>query len=113
VLLKMIPLIRESLTTLDDCISFGAFFFMDEVTPAAEDLIAKDWMQSNRQRSLAGRMRFSPAQPDSATRDASRPCGLTSKQADLNANQVFGILRVATTGQKVSPPLFEHGDHRQ
>ena len=25
----------------------------------------------------------------------------------LNANQVFGILRVAVTGQKVSPPLFE------
>jgi len=25
----------------------------------------------------------------------------------LTANQVFGILRVAVTGQKVSPPLFE------
>jgi len=25
----------------------------------------------------------------------------------LNAGQVFGILRVAVTGQKVSPPLFE------
>jgi glutamyl-tRNA synthetase len=25
----------------------------------------------------------------------------------FSANQVFGILRVAVTGQKVSPPLFE------
>ncbi len=25
----------------------------------------------------------------------------------LTAGQVFGILRVAVTGQKVSPPLFE------
>jgi glutamyl-tRNA synthetase len=25
----------------------------------------------------------------------------------LSANQVFGIIRVAVTGQKVSPPLFE------
>jgi len=25
----------------------------------------------------------------------------------LQVNQVFGILRVAVTGQKVSPPLFE------
>jgi glutamyl-tRNA synthetase len=25
----------------------------------------------------------------------------------LSAGQVFGILRVAVTGQKVSPPLFE------
>ena len=29
------------------------------------------------------------------------------EESGLNANQVFGILRVAVTGQKVSPPLFE------
>ncbi len=29
------------------------------------------------------------------------------EQMGLKANQVFGILRVAVTGQTVSPPLFE------
>jgi glutamyl-tRNA synthetase len=29
------------------------------------------------------------------------------EQSGFSANQVFGILRVAVTGQKVSPPLFE------
>jgi glutamyl-tRNA synthetase len=29
------------------------------------------------------------------------------EQSGFAANQVFGILRVALTGQKVSPPLFE------
>ena len=29
------------------------------------------------------------------------------EKSGLNANQVFGIMRVAVTGQKVSPPLFE------
>ena len=29
------------------------------------------------------------------------------EQSGLNAGQVFGILRVAVTGQKISPPLFE------
>jgi glutamyl-tRNA synthetase len=29
------------------------------------------------------------------------------EESGLSANQVFGILRVAVTGQKVSPPLFE------
>ena len=29
------------------------------------------------------------------------------EQSGFSANQVFGILRVAITGQKVSPPLFE------
>ena len=32
VLLKIIPLIRERLVTLDDCIAFGGFFFKEEVT---------------------------------------------------------------------------------
>src|SRR5690606_1035018 len=40
-LLKIIPIIRERLTTLDDCISFGAFFFKEEVFPTPEDLITK------------------------------------------------------------------------
>ena len=29
------------------------------------------------------------------------------EKSGYNAGQVFGILRVAVTGQKVSPPLFE------
>jgi glutamyl-tRNA synthetase len=29
------------------------------------------------------------------------------EQSGLSPNQVFGILRVAVTGQTVSPPLFE------
>ena len=29
------------------------------------------------------------------------------ENSGLSANQVFGIIRVAVTGQKVSPPLFE------
>ncbi|MCC6986723.1 MAG: hypothetical protein IT309_09850 [Anaerolineales bacterium] len=29
------------------------------------------------------------------------------EESGFSANQVFGILRVAVTGQKVSPPLFE------
>ncbi|MBP8165354.1 MAG: glutamate--tRNA ligase, partial [Anaerolineales bacterium] len=41
ILLKIVPLIRERLTTLDDCLSFGSFFFKEDVSPAAEDLIAK------------------------------------------------------------------------
>lgn len=29
------------------------------------------------------------------------------EESGYSASQVFGILRVAVTGQKVSPPLFE------
>lgn len=32
---------------------------------------------------------------------------LLAEDLGLSAGQLFGILRVAVTGQKVSPPLFE------
>ena len=35
------------------------------------------------------------------------PLRVYVEQSGLSAGQVFGIFRVAVTGQKVSPPLFE------
>jgi glutamyl-tRNA synthetase len=40
-LLKVTPLIRERLVTLDDCLAFASFFFKENVEPIPEDLIAK------------------------------------------------------------------------
>lgn len=107
VLLKIIPLIRERLTTLDDCISFGAFFFKDEVTPVAEDLIAKG-LDAKQSAEIARRAyQILEAQPDLSHERCEPPMRAYVEESGLNANQVFGILRVAVTGQKVSPPLFE------
>jgi glutamyl-tRNA synthetase len=106
-LLKIIPLIRERLTTLDDCLSFGSFFFMEDVNPAAEDLIAKglDAKQSAEVAKKSFEILSGLSSIDHAT--AEPPMRTYVEESGLNANQVFGILRVATTGQKVSPPLFE------
>ncbi len=107
ILLKIIPLIRERLVTLDDCIAFGAFFFKEDVAPAAEDLIAKglDAKQSIEiarecYEILSGVQDFSHA-------IAEPPMRAYVDASGFNVSQVFGVLRVATTGQKVSPPLFE------
>ncbi|MBL8078771.1 MAG: glutamate--tRNA ligase [Anaerolineales bacterium] len=106
-LLKIIPLIRERLTTLDDCLAFGSFFFMEDVNPAAEDLIAKglDAKQSAEIAKKSYEILSGLSGIDHAT--AEPPMRAYVEESGLNANQVFGILRVATTGQKVSPPLFE------
>ncbi len=40
-LLKVTPLIREQLVTLDDCLAFASFFFQEDVRPNPEELIAK------------------------------------------------------------------------
>jgi glutamyl-tRNA synthetase len=107
ILLKIIPLIRERLVTLDDCISFGGFFFKDDVSPAPEDLVAKG-LDSKQSAEVARRAyEILAGQPDISHERCEPPLRRYVEESGLSANQVFGILRVAATGQKVSPPLFE------
>jgi glutamyl-tRNA synthetase len=107
VLLKIIPLIRERLVTLDDCIPFGGFFFKDDVAPAPEDLVAKG-LDAKQSVEVARRAyEILAAQPDISHEKCELPLRAYVEESGLSANQVFGILRVAATGQKVSPPLFE------
>lgn len=107
ILLKMIPLIRERLTTLDDCIAFGAFFFKDDVTPNPADLIAKG-LDAKQSAEIARRAyQILDGQPDISHERCEAPMRTYVEESGYSANQVFGILRVAVTGQKVSPPLFE------
>jgi glutamyl-tRNA synthetase len=106
-LLKIIPLIRERLVTLDDCISFGAFFFKETIQPTREDLIAKD-LDATQSAAIARRAyALLAAQPDLSHARAEPPMRAYVEESGLSPNQVFGLVRVAVTGQKVSPPLFE------
>jgi glutamyl-tRNA synthetase len=107
VLLKIIPLIRERLVTLDDCIAFGGFFFKEDVAPLPEDLIAKDLDAKQSAQIAQKAYQILAAQPTVSHESCEPPLRAYVEESGLNANQVFGILRVATTGQKVSPPLFE------
>ncbi|MEW6031153.1 MAG: glutamate--tRNA ligase [Chloroflexota bacterium] len=106
-LLKIVPLIRERLVTLDDCIPFAAFFFREIVSPNPEDLVAKG-LDAKQSAEVARRAyQILSAQPTIRHEDAEPPMRAYVEESGLNVNQVFGIVRVAVTGQKVSPPLFE------
>lgn len=106
-LLKVTPLIRERLVTLDDCLAFAAFFFKETVEPNPEELIAKG-LDAKRSAEVARRTyRILEAGPDLSHERCEPPLRAYVEESGLSANQVFGILRVAVTGQKISPPLFE------
>lgn len=106
-LLKVTPLIRERLVTLDDCLAFAKFFFEETVEPNPEDLIAKglDVKQSAEIARKAYEILSRLSEMTHAV--AEPPMRAYVEQSGFSAGQVFGILRVAVTGQKVSPPLFE------
>jgi len=106
-LLKIVPLIRERIVTLDDAIPFAGFFFNDSVNPAAEDLIGKDLTSAQSAEIARKVVDILAGLPEINHALAEPPLRQLVEESGLQVNQVFGILRVAVTGQKVSPPLFE------
>jgi glutamyl-tRNA synthetase len=105
--LKVTPLIRERLVTLDDCVAFASFFFKEDVEPNPDELIAKG-LDAKQSAEIAQKAHDILASlPDLSHQTAEPPMREFVEASGLSANQVFGIVRVAVTGQKVSPPLFE------
>ncbi len=106
-LLKVTPLIRERLVTLDDCLDFASFFFKDDVQPNPEDLIAKG-LDAQQSAAIAHKCyEILDSLPNISHAVAEPPMREYVEKSGYSTNQVFGIVRVAVTGQKVSPPLFE------
>ncbi len=106
-LLRIIPLIRERLVTLDDSIDFAGFFFKETIEPNPDELIAKGLDAKQSAEVARKSYEILAALPNLSHVVAEPPMRELVEKLALNPNQVFGIIRVAVTGQKVSPPLFE------
>lgn len=106
-LLPIIPLIRERLVTLDDAVEFAGFFFRAEVAPKREDLTPKGLTPAQSLNALQRARQIIEAAPDFAHATLEAPLRALAEELQLKTGQLFGILRVAATGQPVSPPLFE------
>jgi glutamyl-tRNA synthetase len=106
-LLRVIPLIRERLVTLDDCLPFAAWFFKESVIPKPEELVAKNLSAAQSAEVARKAYDLLVTLPEISPAIAEPPMRALVEQLGLSPNQVFGILRVAVTGQTVSPPLFE------
>lgn len=104
---KMIPLIRERLITLDDAVEISGFFFMEDIHPDPNELLGKKFTKRD---SISVIKRILPIlhgmnQFEKNTLEYQMRCFVEENGLDLGS--VFGLIRVAVTGQRVSPPLFE------
>lgn len=104
---KIIPLIRERLVTLDDCLPFGGFFFREDVTPNPAELVGKGLTPIESAAVARRCLQILEGLPALDAETTEPPLRALVEELGLSAGQVFGILRVAVTGQTVSPPLFE------
>ena len=106
-LLRIIPLVRERLVTLDDVVPFAGWFFSEDVHPEPATLLGKNL--SALESAAVARRAYDvlTSLPEITHLAAEPPMRALVEELGLSANQVFGILRAAITGQTVSPPLFE------
>lgn len=104
---QIAPIIQERITTLDEATEIAGFFFEDTVSPEPELLIGKKMTPSESAEAARSAYQVLEALPEITPAIAEEPMRTLADEMDLKAGQLFGILRGAVTGQRVSPPLFE------
>ncbi len=106
-LLKIAPIIQERVATLDESVDIAGFFFRPTVEQKVEELTAKGLTAAQSADVARKCLNILETVPEMTLEAAEPPMRALVEELGLSAGQVFGILRTAVTGQKVSPPLFE------
>jgi len=106
-LLKVAPLIRERTATLDEVVDMAGFYFKANVSPEPQDLVAKGLSAAQSAEAAERSLELLRGLPSLAHEVAEPAMRGLIEELGFSAGQVFGIIRVAVTGQRVSPPLFE------
>jgi glutamyl-tRNA synthetase len=106
-LMQIIPLIQERMVTLDEGPEVGGIFFQETVTPDPQELVAKGLTPAQSADVACRLLSVLESLPDLHLETAEPPMRALVEELGLSAGQVFGIMRVAVTGKRVSPPLFE------
>ncbi|MFH1632401.1 MAG: glutamate--tRNA ligase [Chloroflexota bacterium] len=104
---EIAPLLQVRLATLGEAPEKAGFFFEDEVHPIPEELIGKKMSAADSANAARGAYEVLVALPEISHVTAEGPMRTLADELGLKAGQLFGIIRVAVTGQRVSPPLFE------
>jgi glutamyl-tRNA synthetase len=106
-LLKVAALVQPRIVTLDDALDMAGFFFRDEIQIAPDELVGKKMTPA--ESALAAQKAYDilSVLPEISHETAEDLLRSLAEELGLSAGQVFGILRIAVTGQTVSPPLFE------
>ncbi len=106
-LIKVAIIIQTRIITLGDAVDMAGFFFRDDIHIPIEDLEVKDWSSTQSLRVLMEVREILDTFTDFEANETESRMREYVESKGLLPGQVFGIMRVAITGQKVSPPLFE------
>lgn len=103
---ELTPLIQERIKTLSDVIEMVDFVFREEIEHNPEELIGKNMTAQESLEALRRARDVLAALPDFKEETLEHALRGLVEEMGLKAGQLFGIIRMATTGKAVSPPLF-------
>ncbi len=106
-LLKMIPLVQERLKELRDAAPLLSFFFKTEPVYESAELVQKGMDAEGTKGALNAAFTGISGLGAFDTESIEEMLRPLAKELNVKAGQLFGSLRVATTGLRVAPPLFE------
>ncbi|GAB4424764.1 MAG: glutamate--tRNA ligase [Anaerolineae bacterium] len=105
---RVVPLIKVRIKTLNDALDMAGFIFTPSFTPPpAEQIVQKGMDAANTKAALQVAADRLAALPDFSAATQEQAMRALADELGLKTGQLFGALRAATTGQRVSPPLFE------
>ena len=103
----LVPLIQERIRTLDEAAGMAGFFFQPDVHPQPSELVGKKMSAQESAHAAERSYEVIQAMPEIKSELLEHALRDLADELGVKAGQLFGILRVAVTGQKVSPPLIE------
>jgi glutamyl-tRNA synthetase len=101
------PLIRERLKTLSDAPKMVEFFFLEDIQFVAQDLVQKDMDMSRTMKCLEASLGCVMQIMDWSSNVIEAELRGLAEELNVKPGQLFGTVRVALTGSKIAPPLFE------
>ena len=104
---RMAPLLKARLTTLDDAPRMAGFFFRESVVPERADLMPRGMSDEEADSIIQEAIRLIEPLQEFRAEEVEASFRQLVERLGRSTGEVFGILRVAITGQQVSPPLFQ------
>ena len=105
--LKVGPLVQSRIKTLADAAPLLPFFFVERVDYATEELVQRGMDAQRTREALLAASEGLAALTEFDTESMESLLRSLAAKLEIKVGQLLGTLRVATTGLKVSPPIFE------
>jgi glutamyl-tRNA synthetase len=106
---RITPLIKDRIKLLSEVRGYSEFFFTDELPYSAEDLLGKAYAgRPAEARELLDRSRALLVAVDPWSHEPlEASMRALADEVAVKAGDLFSLVRVAVTGRRVTPPLFE------